>query len=228
MGEVQCRAVTLHALVIAVVMTQAPGPSVPAPSEPPLVPTPLVLEPPPPPPQVHAPLREPETAVAGQPAKGAVLFAPLSVFGLYLSVEVERAITGGLGFFGVVGGGPFGQLGGDLGLRYYVLSTMLEGFFLDVRASTFMLPGAPMVLIGGNLGLGYAWRVRGATAISIGVGATVWGTAVRAPSGFGSPAAFIGTGIGDAQVFALPGFFQPPSDTVGIQPTVRFVIGPAF
>ncbi|MEW6433735.1 MAG: hypothetical protein AB1730_19685 [Myxococcota bacterium] len=209
-----------------------PPPSSPPPPppsvEPPtgaLAPPPVAPVPPPPPagmPVVYAPdVPRKEEKLA--PLRGAVLFAPMSLFGLYFSAELEVALPAGLSVFVAGGGGLFGQLGAEAGLRYAVLGTAVEGAFIDVRGAGFFLPGQSYGMAGPGFGVGYTWRARAIVA-SVGAGVTMWWSVLR-----GSASRGIG-GLRMAESFFLPlaGFVEPPAGRNAVQPTVRLSFGPWF
>jgi hypothetical protein len=198
------------------------------------------LPPPPPPPQQQGfrsypflnnePLQpRPQTRIVKPPpeplppARFALFFQPFSLFSLTAWVEGDLHLGSGVSVFLNVGGGPLGQLGGDAGLRYYVMGTPFEGFFLDARAEVFSLPAHRLAMLGPGAVLGYGWRF-GHWALSIGLGFTTWYSVSRADS----TTSLLGTNITDADVTIFPGFTQPASDKPSVQPTVRVSIGPAF
>lgn len=200
----------MMALVLAALAQTAPAP-------PPLEVAPPVEQPaPPPPPLVSSP-----PGVRGP--RAAVYFAPLSLFGLYLSVEAEVALPAGLSAFGGVGGGVFGQLGADAGLRYALLGTSLVGPYVDLRASGFFLPGETLSMLGPGVALGHTWETRG-TLISVGVGVTLWWLVQSTPWSLG----LMGNPPDTESVFVFPGLSVPPIDGHAVQPTLRFSVGPAF
>jgi len=209
--SVQSAAVTFIALLV---LLQTPPPT----SAPPLVPLdaptmpPLMVRPEPPP--------EPVMPLVDN----ALLFSPGSLFALFVCVEYERRLTTQLTGFVALGGGPFGQLGFDVGFRLYPVDHVFESFFVDARFSGFGMTSG-MLLLGPMVELGYAWRVRKSLLVSVGAGAAMWLSAMRAPS---SSTGIFSTSVIDAAVFSLPGFFQPPRGQVGLQPTFRLTLGPAF
>lgn len=154
----------------------------------------------------------------------ALLFSPGSLFALFVCVEYERRLTTQLTGFIALGGGPFGQLGFDVGLRLYPVDHVFESFFVDGRFSGFGMTSG-LLLLGPMVELGYAWRVRKSFLVSVAGGAAMWLGISRAPPG---PSGIFGTSVIDAAVFSLPGFFQPPRGQVGLQPTFRLTLGPAF
>ena len=157
------------------------------------------------------------------PARLGLFFAPLSLFSLTFWLEGDLSLGGGLDVFANVGGGPLGQFGFDAGLRYYVLGTSLEGFYVDVRGSCFALPDNGLWMFGPGLQVGHGWRVKRFT-LSIALGVSTWYAVQR-----GSPAKpFFGSAITDAQVIVFPGVTQPPPDRAGVQPTIRVSLGPWF
>lgn len=157
------------------------------------------------------------------PAALGLFFSPSGIFSLSLWVEADVALTGGLDVFANVGGGPLGQFGFDVGLRYYVLGTSLDGFYVDVRGSAFSLPAFGLWMAGPGLQIGYGWRIKRFT-LSIAVGVTTWYGLRRADPG----AVFAGTVPTDADVIIFPGLMQPPEGGAGVQPTVRVSLGPWF
>ena len=202
-------------------------PPVSPPPPPPVEPTPLPGPVVPPPatglmPVVYPPDRPVKTEALA-PAKGAVLFAPASLFGLYFSVELEVALPVGLSLFVAAGGGLFGQLGFEGGLRYAVLGTVFEGAFLDVHGQGFFLPGEDFGMAGPGLGVGYSWRSKGVVA-SIGVGVNLWWTVWRTASSRG----LAGGPLTPSFVFPLAGFWEPPVGRNAVQPTIRLSFGPWF
>jgi hypothetical protein len=156
------------------------------------------------------------------PARLALWFSPLSLFGLFVSAEPELHLADGFSIFLGVGGGFLGQLGGDLGVRYSVGGKPFEGFYLDARASVFSLPGAGVVMMGPGLQLGHAWRTP-RIALSIALGFTTWLGVARNPT-----ATFLGTAVADADVILLAGVSQPHLGQAGVQPALRFTFGPTF
>lgn len=163
-------------------------------------------------------VQRPPPALAA-PARLAVTFAPMSLFGLALFAEVDVALAGGLDVFAVLGGGIGGQLGFEGGLRYYVLGRSMEGFYVDARASGFSLPASAFLMMSPGLQLGHAWRVK-AFALSLGAGFSTWWTVSRGASSsffFGSPTA--------DQVIVFPGLQVPRGDGPSVQPTLRFALG---
>ena len=150
-------------------------------------------------------------------------FAPLSLFSLSFWAEADIALTGGLDVFANVGGGPLGQFGFDVGLRYYVLGTSLDGFFVDVRGSGFSLPRFGLWMFGPGLMIGHGWRVKRFT-LSISLGVTTWIAASRSTS----TETFIVGPPTDAEVIVFAGVQQPPDGRAGVQPTVRVSLGPWF
>ncbi len=207
----QWRVVTLIALLV---LLQTPPPT----SPPPLVP----LETPP----VVSVMSRPDAPVSPvkPPIENAFHFSPGSVFALFASVEYERRLLTQLTMFGAFGGGPFGQLGFDVGLRLYPVERAFESFFVDARFSGFGMTSG-LLMLGPMVELGYSWRVRNSFLLSVGGGAAMWLGVVRSPGG--RSGIFNATVI-DAAVFSLPGFFQPPRGQVGLQPTIRLTIGPGF
>ncbi|MBL8915239.1 MAG: hypothetical protein JNM17_31335 [Archangium sp.] len=174
----------------------------------------------PPPPPVLVPRR---TRPELKPARLALWFAPMSLFGLMLSVEAEVHLTSGLSIFLNGGGGALGQLVADLGARYGIEGKAFQGFYLDVRGSLFSLPGSGLVMLGPGMQIGHSWRTP-ILAISIALGFTTWIGVARANAG----ALFLGNPITDDQVMLLPGITQPPAGQPAVQPALRFSFGPAF
>lgn len=184
----------------------------------------------------RAPLPLPDTLIAppvpGKPvrtkpplpdARFALWFAPLSLFGLVVSAEPELHLAAGVSVFFNVGGGPLGQLLGDVGARYAIDGKPFEGFYLDARASIFTLPAGGMVLLGPGMQIGHAWRTR-YLALSVALGFTTWVGVARM-----QPGAFFFTGPpSDEQVILLPGVTQPPPGIPAVQPALRFSFGPTF
>lgn len=182
------------------------------------------LPPPPPPPQWVSPTTPRAKARPElKPARLALWFAPLSLFGLTLTVEAELHLTSGLSVFLNGGGGALGQLVADLGARYAIEAKPFQGFYLDLRASLFSLPGEGMVLLGPGMQIGHAWRTP-ILAISIALGFTTWVGVSRANAG----TLFLGNPISDDQVILLTGISQPPAGQPAVQPALRFSFGPAF
>lgn len=160
------------------------------------------------------------------PVRAALHFSPLSLFSLTLAVEGEVHLTHGLTFFLGGGFGALGQSGGDVGLRWYVLGDPLERFFVDVHGSLFALwYGGPQVLAGGGVTLGHAWRL-GHLSLTLGAGFTTWRTLARGGPGLANGAALFTTA--DTELVIFPGPQQPPQNLPGVQPTVRFTLGPNF
>jgi hypothetical protein len=157
------------------------------------------------------------------PASLGLYFAPLSLFSLSFWAEADIALTGGLDVFANVGGGPLGQFGFDAGLRYYVLGSSLDGFYVDVRGSGFSLPRFGLWMFGPGLQIGHAWRVKRFT-LSLAIGATTWIAASRSTS----TETFIVGPPTDAEVIVFAGVQQPPAGRAGVQPTVRVSLGPWF
>ena len=158
------------------------------------------------------------------PARFGLFFAPISLFSLTFWVEGELALGGGLDLFANVGGGPLGQFGFDVGFRYYVLGSSLDGFFLDVRGSAFSLPAVDLWMFGPGLMLGHGWRIKRFT-LSIALGVTTWYAASRATSTSG---VFFGSAVASAEVLIFPGVSQPPANRPAVQPTFRVSLGPWF
>ena len=199
-------------------LVQAPEAEVPlvsAPADDPPVPRSSRL-----PPRVRVPLPPPAPL---PPARFGLFFAPLSLFSLTFWAEGDLALVGGLDVFANVGGGPLGQFGFDVGLRYYVLGTPLEGFYLEARGSCFSLPGSGLWMLGPGFQLGHGWRIKRLT-LSIALGFTTWYGARRA-TGAGL---FFGGPVTDDEVIVFPGVTQPPQDRAGIQPAMRVSLGPWF
>ena len=139
-------------------------------------------------------------------------------------MEGELRLSGGLDLFANVGGGPLGQFGFDVGFRYYVLGSSLDGFFLDVRGSAFSLPAQRLWMFGPGLMIGHGWRIKRFT-LSIALGGTTWYGVSRATRGSG---VFFGSIVTDAEVLIFPGVSQPPPDRPAVQPTFRVSLGPWF
>ncbi|MDP1825104.1 MAG: hypothetical protein Q8L48_17735 [Archangium sp.] len=153
-----------------------------------------------------------------------LFFAPLSLFSLSFWLEGDLALVGGLDLFANVGGGPLGQFGFDVGLRYYVQGRSLEGFFVDLRGSVFSMPASELWMAGPGLMIGHGWRIKRFT-LSIALGATTWYGVNRGSVG---TVALLGLPLTDAEVIIFPGVTQPPNDRPGVQPTVRVSLGPWF
>ena len=155
--------------------------------------------------------------------RNAVLFSPASIGALFVSLEYERQIAQQLTVFVVAGGGAFGQVGGDLGVRLYPVDHAFESWFTDVRLAAFGLFNGGLLMMGPMVELGYSWRIGDRWLLSAGAGAAMWLSVIRSRGTglvFGPPIS--------ANVFALPGFFEPPPSQVGLQPSIRFTIGPTF
>lgn len=205
---------------VSTLTTPPPPPS----SEPPLyVPPPVVGVPPRVGgPVVYAPDAPRKTEVL-KPIHGAVLFAPMSLFGLYFSAELELALPAGLSAFVSAGGGLFGQLGFEAGLRYSVTGTAIEGAFIDARGATFFLPGQSYGMAGPGFGVGYTWRTRSIVA-SVGVGVTLWWSVLRTTSSRG----LAGSALSESFFLPFAGFWEPPAGRNAVQPTIRVSMGPWF
>lgn len=215
----------MFSVVLITALLSTTPPLVQAPeAQVPLVPAPSYYPPVPPasrpPPRVRVQLPPPEPL---PPAKFGLFFAPLSLFSLSFWAEGDLALVGGLDIFANVGGGPLGQFGFDVGLRYYVQGTPLDGFYFDVRGSAFSLPGRGLWMLGPGVQLGHGWRIKRLT-LSIALGFTTWYGASRATG----PGLFFGGAVADDEVIVFPGVTQPPQDRAGIQPTVRVSLGPWF
>jgi hypothetical protein len=197
----------------------------PSPSLPPLVPGPDRPDvPPAPPSQVFD---RPATAAPAPPPPtlNAVNLMPLSLFGLYLTGEYERAIAPSASVFGSLGIGALTQFGAEAGARFYLTGRALDGFYVDARGELFTMLTNSMVLVGPGAQLGFAFK-RNNVVITIGAGASLW-----YPLRVGRPVGGLGLFFGPATtatVFVLPGLFQPPAGTFGVEPTLRFSMGPAF
>ena len=204
--------------------TSAPPAYVEPASPMPPAPPPVVGMPSPqfPGPVVYAPDAPRKTEVL-KPIRGAVLFAPMSLFGLYFTGELEIALPAGLSTFVALGGGLFGQLGFEAGLRYSVLGTSIDGAFIDARGAAFLLPGREFGMAGPGFGVGYTWRTRSIVA-SLGVGVTLWWSVWRTASSRGIGASVL------TESFFLPfaGFWEPPAGRNAVQPTIRISMGPWF
>lgn len=173
-------------------------------------------------PVVYAPDAPRKTEVL-KPIRGAVLFAPMSLFGLYFTGELEVALPAGLSTFVALGGGLFGQLGFEAGLRYSVLGTSIDGAFVDVRGAGFFLPGQSYGMAGPGFGVGYTWRTR-SIVTSLGVGVTLWWTVWRNPSSRG----LAGAALTESFFLPFAGFWEPPAGRNAVQPTIRISMGPWF
>lgn len=184
-------------------------PTVPPPATTPGAP---VFYPPTPPGKKVEPLKD---------ARGAVLFAPMSLFGLYFTGELEVAIVSGLSTFVALGGGLFGQFGFEGGLRWAVLGKALDGAFIDARVAGFILPGQRFGTMGPGVGVGYTWRTKSIVA-SLGAGVTLWWTVWRTPTSAG----LAGTALVPSFFIPFPGFWEPPPHGNAVQPTIRFSMGP--
>jgi hypothetical protein len=209
LSDVRCARVL--PVILSALLSTTP-PLVQAPPEPkkPVYSLPVAMKPRPPP----TPL---------DPATLGLYFSPLSLFSLSFWLEADLALIGGLDVFANVGGGPLGQFGFDAGLRYYVLGSSLDGFYLDLRGSGFSLPALNMWMFGPGAQIGHSWRVKRFT-LSIALGVTTWFAVSRAkPTDF-----FILSPVTDAEVIVFPGLTQPPGDRPGVQPTVRISLGPWF
>ncbi len=221
----------MWSLFLSALLATTP-PMVPAPVAPPPMPLPWPVQSPPPeapPPAgptsrgVFAAPRVRPPPPPLPPANFALNFAPLSFFSLTLWLEAEGHVGAGVTLFANAGGGPFGQLGGDAGARYYVGGAPFAGFFLDARGSVFSLPAHALVMVGPGLQLGHAWRF-GRLTLSVAAGFTTWLGLARAPPG----TTFFGATITDADVIVFPGITQPPVDHASVQPTLRVTLGPTF
>ncbi len=168
--------------------------------------------------QVRRGVRAPEP-----PVRVALYFSPLSIAALDIPIEVDVHVSNGVTLFGAAGIGIFGQLGGDLGVRWYVLGNPFEGFFIDAHASIFGMFNDPILMAGGGALIGHGWR-KGHFVLSIGVGFTTFGSIRRGTLGI-IP---LGGGVNASDILVLPGLMEPPMDHAAIQPTVRFTLGPAF
>ena len=225
-------------LLTLVVLTQAeplPPPPPPPPPEPgaeqPLTPPPL----PPPSPVTVTPDVPPgptprPPAISNpryeEPVSTIVHFSPLSLFGLYASVEFEHLTTPGWSVFGGAGLGVFGQLGLDAGMRFWGgADNAFDGVFGDARLSCFAVPGSGWVLAGVGGTVGYGWRSRRTVAMSVGVGLTLW---AEMPTGVS--ATFGSSPSQRSTLIFLPGIqtTDPNVSPVAVQPTLRFTLGPAF
>lgn len=228
MGRLGVGSGAMLQVVLTALLTTTP-PLVQAPEER----VPLVL-PPPPYPGYVAPAPPPRTRYLPNrvtrpppaplpPANLGLFFAPLSLFSLSFWLEADVALIGGLDVFANFGGGPLGQLGFDLGLRYYVQGSSLDGFFVDVRGAGFSLPAGGLWMMGPGLQIGHGWRIKRFT-LSIALGATTWYGLSRANPG----TVFTFGGVTDAEVILFPGVSQPPQGRPGVQPTIRVSLGPWF
>ena len=167
------------------------------------------------------PVKPPPELLA--PATLGLFFAPLSLFSLSFWVEADLALVGGLDVFANVGGGPLGQFGFDAGLRYYVMGSSLDGFYIDVRGSAFSLPAHGLWMFGPGLQLGHSWRVKRFT-LSIALGVTTWYATSRART----TDFFIVSTVTNGDLIIFPGLTQPFADRPAVQPTVRISLGPWF
>ncbi len=191
------------------------------PSTPPLVPVP------PPPAKKRSSGYQP-TAVVPQPpdvpTKGAVLFSPLSLFGLFLSVEVEYAFLTQLAAYGAIGAGAFAQVAGEAGLRYYPVERALDSVFVELHGQFFTTPISGLTLVGPGAMIGFDWKARAGASMmsSAGVGVNVW-FETSSPS-----AAFLGSRPSPGGFILFPGIQVPPFGGSAVQLTVRFCLGPVF
>jgi hypothetical protein len=148
-------------------------------------------------------------------------FTPLSLFALSMYVELDLPLVGGLDLLAIAGGGALGQLGGDLGLRYYVQGTPLDGFYAQASASVFTLPAVGYVLLGPTVLIGHGWRIQ-RIGVSASIGFTAWSRVASSGVGLFNAAAT------DVDLLLLPGIEQPKADLPAIQPAIRVSIGPWF
>ncbi|MFO0593718.1 MAG: hypothetical protein U0228_00365 [Myxococcaceae bacterium] len=212
----------MTALFLALVLHQAVEPLPPTPVTPPPLIVPLG-EPVRPPRVLRRPLVDPLPVPELPPVRFALLFAPFTLFGAALWVEGDLHLGSGFTTFLNVGGGPFGQLAGDAGVRHFVSQLPWQGFYVDFRGSVFSLPASGMVLAGPGVQLGYSWRL-GRVALNIGIGFTTWFSLARQRAG----ARFLNTTTVDAEVIVFPGFTQPTTEGPAVNPTVRISFGPTF
>lgn len=224
----------VHALLIALVLVQAPPPEGPPPL--PAPPLPLVepvdagvAGPTTPPvfasdvPVEVAPEPLPKPTPLPEPERTAILhFAPLSLFATHLSFELEKAVSNTVTLFAAIGASLVLQAGLDLGLRVYVSDHALEGAFLDVQGSVFYFSSVQTLLVGPGALFGYVFRPRGSFALTVGAGLQVWY----------QPTVDQGMTVLGIQprspVIFLPGFQRPGTGNWGPQPILRFTVGPAF
>lgn len=157
------------------------------------------------------------------PAKGAVLFSPLSLFGLFLSVEVEYAIFTQVALYAALGAGAFAQVAGEAGVRYSPVERALDNVFVELHGQFFAAPLTGMTLVGPGAMIGFDWKARqGASMMSsAGVGVNVW-FETSSPSTF-----FLGRASASGFIF-FPGLQVPPTGQSAVQLTVRFCLGPTF
>ena len=154
--------------------------------------------------------------------RNAILFSPASTGALFVSLEYERQIALQWTLFAAAGGGAFGQAGGDLGVRLYPVDHAFESWFADARFSAFGLFSG-LLMMGPMVELGYSWRIGNRWLLSAGAGAAMWLSVIRS---LGARLPFGATSF--ANVFVLPGLYEPPPGQVGVQPSIRFTIGPTF
>lgn len=152
----------------------------------------------------------------------AILFSPASLGAAFVSIEYERQVAQQWTVFAGAGGGALGQAGADLGVRLYPVDHAFESWFTDVRLTAFGLFGS-LLMMGPMVELGYSWRIGNRWLLSAGAGAAMWLSVIRSP-GAGS---VFGPTI-SANVFVLPGLYEPPPGQVGLQPSIRFTLGPSF
>lgn len=193
-------------LLALLLLAQTEPPMVPA-DAPPLAPV-----------SVRRRVREPDP-----PVRMAIHFNPLSLFGVDFAVEADVHLANGISVFGAANVGAFGQVGGDAGLRWYVLGSPFEGFFIDAHGSIFGMFNDPLLMAGGGSTIGHSWR-KGHFVISIGVGFTTFASIRPAAVGI----VILGGAVSQTDIPVLPGLMEPPGDRGGVQPTLRFTIGPAF
>lgn len=225
-------------LLAALILVQVqPTPStVPTPSTPPLVTLPDAVPPPgevtpvypwapsptyaPRPPRAQRPGHLPAPMA---PAKGAVNLAALSLFGLFLGGDVEFVVTPLLALYAGAGGGLFGQLTAEVGVRVYVQEQALEGLFVEGHGQGFFVPATRMALLGPGVQLGYAWRTNGSMQLAVGVGASLWFSVGSRTGGLRpfTPPSY-------DSVLVFPGIETPVPGSFSVQPTVRVTVGPAF
>ncbi len=219
----------LTALLMA--QSEAPRPPPPAPSAPEFgalgEPTAPPLLPLPPPAETRRSSAHRGAARASPPPEvgdaGAVLFSPLSLFGLFFSLEVEYAFFAQLSAYGALGAGAFAQLAGEGGFRAYPVERALDNVFVELHGQFFAAPLSGMVLIGPGTMLGLAWKSKsGEMLSSAGVGVNVWFEA-SSPS-----TTFLGARPAPSGFLFLPGLQVPPLRGSAAQLTVRFCLGPLF
>ncbi len=175
-------------------------------------------------PQVdRASVMRPSAKPALRPSRFALHFTPLTLFALSVWVEGDLHLAGGVSVFVNVGGGALKQLGGDAGLRFSSTGSHLEGFYFDLRGSTFGLPEFGMWMAGPGLQLGYSWKFDG-FALALGVGLTTFFLLDR-----GAPnATFLDNQPVATDFFILAGVGRPGPEQPAVMPALRVAIGPWF